>query len=101
VSPVSGIHTGIHSGVFLPASILHSDLFAVFAAFVAINTVIYVVLAVLKILPRPHITDLLQWRNRRAETRSIYPEPAATSPESGSSTGAGPAPAEVAADRSA
>jgi hypothetical protein len=70
--------TAVRSGLILPQSILQSDLFAVFAAFVAINTVIYVVLAVLKILPRPHITDLLQWRNRRGETRSIYPnEPVA------------------------
>ena len=68
---------GIHSGVLLPQSVRQSDLFAVFAAFVAINTVIYVVLAVLKILPRPHITDLLTWRNRRRETRSIYPHPSA------------------------
>ena len=74
---MSAIHaTVIKNGLILPQSILQSDLFAVFAAFVAINTVIYVVLAVLKILPRPHITDLLQWRNRRGETRSIYPDAA-------------------------
>ena len=72
---MTAIYTSrIHSGIIFPQSILQSDLFAVFAAFVAINTVIYVVLAVLKILPRPHITDLLSWRNRRGETRSIYPD---------------------------
>lgn len=77
--------TVVRSGLILPQSILQSDLFAIFAAFVAINTVIYVVLAVLKILPRPHITDLLQWRNRRGETRSIYPdEPVTVAPSAAS-----------------
>lgn len=87
---MSRIHGGIDSGVFLPQSVLQSDLFAVFAAFVAINTVIYVVLAVLKILPRPHITDLLTWRNRRRETRSIYPHPSGMSASSDAPSASAP-----------
>ncbi|HYI32145.1 MAG TPA: hypothetical protein VEX88_01645 [Glaciibacter sp.] len=87
--------TSIHSGVILPQSVLQADLFAVFAAFVAINTVIYVVLAVLKILPRPHITDLLQWRNRRGETRSIYPHEPVTGAATEASAVPDPLPGSV------
>ena len=60
------------AGVLLPEVILHSDWFAVMAAFVAVNTVMYAALAVAKILPRLHAPE---WRRgRRSETRSIYPE---------------------------
>jgi len=65
----------VHSGILLPATFLDSHFFAIFAAFVAINTVIYVVLAVVKMLPRVHLSDFLPGRNRRAEERSIYPDP--------------------------
>jgi hypothetical protein len=93
VSPIDA--TVIRSGLILPQSILQSDLFAIFAAFVAINTVIYVVLALLKILPRPHITDLLQWRNRRGETRSIYPHEPVTGAASEASAVPDPLPGSV------
>lgn len=63
----------VRTGILVPASFLESRFFAVFAAFVAINTVIYVVLAIAKILPRLHPSDFLPGRNRRAEERSIYP----------------------------
>jgi hypothetical protein len=60
------------AGVLLPEVILYSDWFAVMAAFVGVNTVMYAALAVAKILPRLHAPD---WRRgRRSETRSIYPE---------------------------
>lgn len=65
----------VYTGLLLPSTFLDSRFFSVFAAFVAINTVIYVVLAVVKMLPRVHLSDFLPGRNRRAEERSIYPDP--------------------------
>ncbi|MFC7788176.1 hypothetical protein ACU045_04250 [Microbacterium sp. MAHUQ-60] len=63
----------VPSGIVLPQSLLYSDWFGMLATFVAINTVIYVVLGVIKVLPR--------WRrrghtgsSRRSETRSIHPD---------------------------
>lgn len=59
-------------GVLFPESILQSPFFNVLATFVALNTLMYAVLAVARVLPRPR----LPWRRRyqRAETRSIYPD---------------------------
>ena len=58
-----------------PSSLLHSEGFAVLAAFVAINTVMYAALAVAKMLPKVYPSDWLQGSNRRARVRGIYPEP--------------------------
>jgi hypothetical protein len=63
-------------GLALPEAILHSDVFSVLAAFVAINTVMYVALAVAKMLPKIYLSDFVDRRNRRRETRSIYPDAA-------------------------
>ena len=60
--------------MLLPEAVLHSSLFAVLAAFVAINTVMYGALAFAKLLPKVYITDWFQRRNERSETRSIYPD---------------------------
>jgi hypothetical protein len=61
-------------GLLLPESILRNELVAVLAAFVAINTMIYVTLAVAKMLPKVYVSDLVDTRNRRSETRSIDPD---------------------------
>ena len=61
-------------GVLLPDSILRSGPVSVLAAFVAINTMIYVTLSVAKILPKVYVRDWLSTRNRRSETRSIHPD---------------------------
>lgn len=61
-------------GVLLPDSILRNEVIAVLAAFVAINTIVYVTLAVAKILPKLYVRDWLSGRNRRSETRSIHPD---------------------------
>lgn len=63
----------VRTGILLPESVLHAGLFGVLAAFVAINTVIYASLALANVLPRIHPTDWVTNRNRRTETRSIYP----------------------------
>ncbi|WBM81092.1 hypothetical protein KIV56_07605 [Cryobacterium breve] len=60
------------TGILLSDTILASEFFAVFSAFVGINTVIYVVLAVAKILPKIYVTDWVRGRNRRIAARSIY-----------------------------
>ncbi len=54
---------------------MHSEVFAVLAAFVAINTVMYVALAVAKMLPKVYVSDWFQGANRRTQTRSIHPDP--------------------------
>ncbi len=58
----------------LPESVLSTDWFAALAAFVAINTAIYVTLAIVKTLPRIYFRDYLPRTYRRAETRSIHPD---------------------------
>lgn len=45
----------------------------VLVAFVTINTVIYSVLAVAKLLPRVYPSTWFRGRDRRAEDRSIHP----------------------------
>ena len=59
----------------LPESALHTGWFAVLSAFVAINTVMYVVLATATMLPKVHVTDWFTSRDRRTENRSIHPDP--------------------------
>lgn len=63
----------VRTGILLPESVLDTSLFAILAAFVAINTVIYAALALANILPKVYPTDWITNRNRRTETRSIYP----------------------------
>ncbi len=58
----------------LPQSIMHGPWFAALTMFVAINTVLYLTLAVIKLLPKAYLSDWVDQRNRRSETRSIYPE---------------------------
>jgi hypothetical protein len=60
--------------MLLPSALLSSPLFAVLAAFVAINTVMYGALALGKLLPKVYVADWVQRRNQRSETRSIHPD---------------------------
>lgn len=62
------------AGIVLPESIISAHWFAVLAAFVAINTLVYVSLSIVKLLPKIYLSDWRGGRNRRAETRSIYPD---------------------------
>jgi len=68
------MHLVMPAGILLPASVLSSELFAHFATFVAINTVIYGALSVAKILPKIYVTDWMSGSSRRSATRSIYPD---------------------------
>lgn len=61
-------------GILFPEALVRSHPFAILAAFVAINTVIYVALTVAKAMPKIYVGDYLPRRYERAETRSIYPD---------------------------
>ena len=82
---LSTMHPDVVQGILLPESVMHSPLFAVLAAFVAVNTVMYGALSLAKILPRVYLVDWFSAPNRRAETRSIHPA-STTGPASGSAT---------------
>ncbi len=67
----------------LPSSWLTSDWYATLTAFVAVNTLVYVVLSLSKVLPRLHPTTWWSPRpddSRRRESRSIYPGPPGLEP---------------------
>ena len=61
-------------GILLPDTIFQTQSFAILAAFVAINTIMYAALAVAKILPKIYPRDWFRGSNRRSETRSIHPD---------------------------
>lgn len=61
------------TGILLPESLMNSNFYAILTLFVAINTLIYVALAVAKILPKIYMSDWIQRRRTRSETRSIHP----------------------------
>ncbi len=61
-------------GILLPESTLGEEFIAVLAAFVAMNTIIYVTLAIAKILPKIYLSDWTPGRHRRSETRGIHPD---------------------------
>ena len=64
----------VTTGLVFPEAVVQSEPFAVLAAFVAINTVMYVVLAVAKILPKVYPSQWFGGRDRRVQNRSISPE---------------------------
>ncbi|WP_309068770.1 hypothetical protein [Microbacterium sp.] len=57
-------------GFLLPEAVLHTGWFAVLAAFVAVNTLLYLALAIAKLPPKPRPR---RGRALRSETRSIHP----------------------------
>ncbi len=61
-------------GSVLPENIMHSSWFAALSMFVAVNTVLFLTLAIIKLVPKAYLSDWVDQRNRRSETRSIYPE---------------------------
>jgi hypothetical protein len=63
------------TGVLLPESILQTNSFKILATFVALNTLMYATLAVLKVLPKGYALSWFRGLNRRAQDRSVYPEP--------------------------
>jgi hypothetical protein len=67
------VHLVTGHGLLFPTALVHGPLFAVLAAFVAINTVMYACLALATMLPKIYLSDLWTSANRRVENRSIYP----------------------------
>jgi hypothetical protein len=67
-------HAFAAHGVIFSEALLHTQLFAVLAAFVAINTVMYCALTIAKVLPKLYLADWFTSSNRRTESRSIYPD---------------------------
>jgi hypothetical protein len=61
-------------GLVLPREVLSTPAFQFLAAFVAINTLMYVALAIAKMLPKVYFSDWVHRRGRRQETRSIRPD---------------------------
>lgn len=69
-----GVSYLVPTGILFPESIMHAEWFTILATFVAINTVMYGALAVVKVLPKLHPGSWLPARHERAETRSIHPD---------------------------
>jgi hypothetical protein len=61
-------------GLLLPESFMQSRFFIVLATLVALNTVIYVALAIVHIIPKWFKPSWLRGRRPRGMTRSIYPD---------------------------
>lgn len=61
-------------GVLLPEAFLSTPAVQFLAAFVALNTIMYVALAIAKMLPKVYVSDWVSRRGRRRETRSIHPD---------------------------
>ena len=62
----------IPRGILLPESVLSTTWFSILASFVAINNVVYLVLGIVKIIPKIKLRRS-RGRDRRSETRSIDP----------------------------
>jgi hypothetical protein len=81
-------------GILFSPEVLRSGAFQFLASFVAVNTIMYVALAVAKMLPKVYLSDWSSGRSRRGETRSIHPEdvgdggdaPSGTEPAAGSAS---------------
>lgn len=62
------------AGILFPQETIFSTWFGVLSVFVALNTVMYVALAIAKILPKVDPREWLPRRYERAQSRSIHPE---------------------------
>jgi hypothetical protein len=58
----------------LPESLLHSGPYLVLVTFVSVNTVAFGALSIAKLLPPINPAAWFTSRDRRTETRSIYPD---------------------------
>ena len=65
----------------LPENVMHGAWFAALSMFVAINTVLYLTLAIIKLLPKAYLSDWVDQHNRRSESRSIYSDIDAGAPK--------------------
>lgn len=63
----------IVASLFVSDDLMQAGWFQGLSAFVAVNTVLYVTLAIIKTLPKAYLSDYVDRRDRRTETRSIHP----------------------------
>jgi hypothetical protein len=70
---VIAVPRSVPLGVLIPEHFLESGVFQFLSAFVALNTIMYVALAIAKMLPKLYLSDWVRRQGRRAESRSIYP----------------------------
>ena len=77
---MGGVWGSVWSGILLPSSVLQSQFFAILAGFVAVNTLMYVTLAIAKMLPRIYVSDLLRRRDRRRAPPRHRPRRGAADP---------------------
>lgn len=68
------IQAAVPTGLLFPESLMHTTIFQVLVTFVAINTIIYLVISVLKLFPIIRLPRRRDGRRRRSETRSIFPD---------------------------
>lgn len=61
----------------LPDRIMRTPWFAALSMFVAVNTLLYLTMAIIKTLPKAYLSDWIDQRNRRSESRCIFPDVAA------------------------
>ncbi len=66
----------MNPGPLIPEWTLHTEAFQILATFVALNSLMYATLALLKVLPRGYSIFRSRGRNRRTANRSIYPDAA-------------------------
>jgi hypothetical protein len=64
----------VRLGVLIPEHFLESGVFQFLSASVALNTIMYVALAIAKMLPKLYLSDWVRRRGRRTEARSIHPD---------------------------
>ncbi|WP_218938045.1 hypothetical protein [Actinomyces culturomici] len=64
----------MNHGLLFPESILTTPWFAALSAFVALNTIVFLTLAILKILPVVRPGAWFRRPYKRSETRSIHPD---------------------------
>ena len=69
------IAAALPTGALLPESLLRTDSLHVLATFVALNTLMYATLALLKVIPKGYAFTWFGGRNRRTQDRGIGSPP--------------------------
>jgi hypothetical protein len=64
----------VRLGVLIPEHFLESGVFQFLSASVALNTIMYVALAIAKMLPKLYLSDWVRRYGRRTEIRGIHPD---------------------------
>ena len=79
--------TWVPTGILLPESLLQAGWVQVLATFVALNTLMYATLALVKMLPTVDPPAFFGRRNRRMQNRGIHPGPPNAQPRARTTRG--------------